>query len=211
MKQVSVLNIGLGNIQCVLQAFQHLGYEVVFLSTPEQIKSAELVVFPGVGAFGDGMKKLRALSLIGSLNEHVKAGKPLLGICLGMQLFFTKGFEFGEHDGLNYVTGEVLPLRKPEVGEENYQVPHVGWNDVQFNPDHKLFGDGSYNRDYYFCHSYYASLETESDSLSSCTYGGRSFCAAIENDNVCGFQFHPEKSGKDGLALLKSYCETIGV
>ena len=210
MKRVSVLDIGLGNIQCVLQAFEYLGHKVTFLSEAEKVKTADLIVFPGVGAFGDGMKKLGALNLIEPLREHVKAGKPLLGICLGMQLFLSKSFEFGEHDGLDYIAGEVLPLRKPVPDDEDYHVPHIGWNDVVFKDCPTHFAASANNADYYFCHSYYAQLEREEQSLACCTYGKQEFCAAIVSDNIIGFQFHPEKSGKDGLALLKRYCKATG-
>ncbi|MBF0595725.1 MAG: imidazole glycerol phosphate synthase subunit HisH [Candidatus Omnitrophica bacterium] len=198
---VVIVDYGLGNLMSVLGAVKRLGHEVSVSRDLDQIRNADRLILPGVGAFGDGMKNLHELGLIDPLNEAVLGQKiPVLGICLGCQLMAQESWEFGHHQGLGWVKGSVIKL---EVSDKGLKVPHVGWNALsQAKPDvlYRAIPDESL---FYFVHSFH--LKCAEDVVTGvCEYGER-FTAAFHKDNIFGTQFHPEKSQLYGLELLKNF------
>jgi imidazole glycerol-phosphate synthase subunit HisH len=216
--RVVVVDHGRGNLFSVKNACEMAGFTVELTADPGRIDSAELVILPGVGAFGDAMASLVRLGLVEGLRARASAGKPLVGICLGMQLLMSRSQEFGEHSGLDIVKGDVVrfeadPSRKGVLGER--KVPQVGWNGV-FKPegrggswaDSPLKGheEGGFM---YFVHSYYVRPEDGRLTLATSRYGGKTFCSALRLKNVFGFQFHPERSGPAGLAVYRRLARWI--
>ncbi|MBE7061046.1 MAG: imidazole glycerol phosphate synthase subunit HisH [Clostridiales bacterium] len=201
---IAIVDYGVGNLFSLESSFKSIGADVVVTSDPNVIKSAEKIVLPGVGAFADAAKKLKDSGLKELVVSEAKSGKPLLGICLGMQLLFDKSLEYGEHEGLGLIPGEVRPIE--EVIPKEYKVPHIGWNQLEFgrnkNPLFKYLREGEC---VYFVHSYYGA--NCSESVIALTEYGASLTAAVAKDNVFGCQFHPEKSGKAGLNILRAFCE----
>ncbi len=202
---IAIIDYGVGNLFSLRHSFDRIGREAVVTGDATEIRKAERIVLPGVGAFADAIAKLRDSGLDRVLDDVIKEGKPLLGICLGMQLLFERSYEFGVWSGLGYIPGEIRPIR-PEVGEK-VKVPHIGWNALLFpkGERHPIFKDTKEGTCVYFVHSYYATgcapsviASTEYDAILT---------AAAANRNVCGVQFHPEKSGEAGLALLRAFCE----
>ena len=189
------------------RSLAYVGADVCVTGDREKIKRAEKIILPGVGAFGDAIKKLRAACLDEVLVSEAKKGKPILGICLGMQLLFDKSFEYGEHTGLGLIKGEIRPIA--DKIEKNLKVPHIGWNSLEFTEKKselfKYIHDGDF---VYFVHSYYAA-DCEQSVIANAEYGAK-LTAAVQNGNVYGCQFHPEKSGKTGLAILRAFCEKEG-
>lgn len=199
-----IIDYGVGNLFSLVSSFRSLGVEAVVSKDPEVIRTAERIVLPGVGAYKDASDKLRSSGLVPVLKEMVNKGTPLLGICLGMQLLFEKGFEYGEYEGLGLLKGEVRAIS--ETIEPGLKIPHMGWNALTFtSPKHPLFAYIEENDDVYFVHSY-AAVKCEDSVIATTDYGG-TLTAAAAKGNVMGCQFHPEKSGKVGLAILKSFCE----
>lgn len=199
---IAIIDYGVGNLASVQNAFRQVGYETLITSQPEQILKAERVVLPGVGAFADGMASLRKSGLDQVVYELVKREIPLLGVCLGMQMLFTDSEEDGIHNGLNLIPGRVRRFDLPS----GYKVPHMGWNQISVRPDSRLFKgipDHSY---FYFVHSYYTQPENMDVSAAQSHYGIE-FTCAVETGNVMGAQFHPEKSGRLGLAVLRNFGE----
>lgn len=217
MGKVSILDIGLGNIHSVAQAFAHVGTDVETICQAKDLHNAEFVIFPGVGAFGDGMRKLSNLRLVEPLAEYVASGRPLIGICLGMQLFFSSSYEFGEHRGLGLIEGEVLPFPEHLSKELNVTIPHTGWNTVSSLGSASLsecptvIRDEDLGKDYYFVHSFYVRPKSSAAVAAYTRYGDMTFCSVVEQENIVGFQFHPEKSGPEGLKLIQRCCEYYGV
>lgn len=201
---IAIVDYGVGNLFSLESSFKSIGADVVVTSDPNVIRSAEKIVLPGVGAFADAAKKLKDSGLKELVVSEAKSGKPLLGICLGMQLLFDKSLEYGEHEGLGLIPGEVRPIE--EVIPKEYKVPHIGWNQLEFgrnkNPLFKYLREGEC---VYFVHSYYGA--NCSESVIALTEYGASLTAAVAKDNVFGCQFHPEKSGKAGLNILRAFCE----
>jgi imidazole glycerol phosphate synthase subunit hisH (EC 2.4.2.-) len=198
MKKIVIIDYGLGNLRSVQKGLEHAGASVLISSDPEEIKSAEGVILPGVGAFKDAMKNVEKLR--DTIDEYVASGKPMLGICLGQQMMMSTSEEGGLTEGLDLVRGKVLRFPHSDL-----KVPHMGWNSIQITQQHPLFEgipDGSF---VYFVHSYYVDTG-EKNTLISCQYG-TDFAAAVVNDagNVIGTQFHPEKSGDVGLKMLKNF------
>ena len=184
---IAIIDYDAGNLRSVEKAFMFLGEDVVVSSHPETILSADKVVLPGVGAFGDAARKLRESGMAEAVMEQAASGKPLMGICLGMQLLFDRGYEYGEHEGLGLIHGEVKPIS--EVIPKNLKIPHMGWNALDFTRDSKLFSKIQ-NGDYvYFVHSYYAANCQEA-TIATAEYGAP-LTAAVEKNNVFGCQFHP--------------------
>ena len=167
------------------------------------IRSADRVILPGVGAFGDAADRLRASGLDRAVCEAADSGKPLLGICLGMQLLFEKGYEFGEHDGLGLLKGSIIPMQG--TIPERLKIPQMGWNALIKKREHFLLRDVREGDCVYFVHSFYAA-DCEDSLVAVCDYG-REITALAARDNVMGCQFHPEKSGPVGLSILKAFCE----
>ena len=204
---IAIVDYGVGNLFSLKSSFKAIGVDAVTTSDKKVIESADKIILPGVGAFGDATKKLHDTGLAEVVINEVKKGKPLLGICLGMQLLFDKSFEYGEHKGLSLIKGEIRPIS--DVIPKDYKIPHIGWNSLTFSkeksPIFKYLNDGDF---VYFVHSFYgAKCE---DSVIATTEYGASLTAAVANKNVFGCQFHPEKSGEIGLKILKAFCELKG-
>ncbi len=201
---VAIVDYGVGNLFSLASSFRAIGAEAVVTSDPAVLRAAPRIVLPGVGAFGDAADKLRESGLDRVVVEEAKAGKPLLGICLGMQLLFDKGFEYGEHAGLGLIPGEIRPIA--DVIPSNLKIPQIGWNALHFgankSPLFKYLREGDF---VYFVHSYYGANCTE--SVIATTEYGAELTAAVGRDNVFGCQFHPEKSGAVGLNILRAFCE----
>lgn len=214
--KIAIIDYGLGNLKSVARAFEAVGNPAIITSDPEEILKAERLVLPGVGAYEDGMKGLRERGLIDLILKSVKNKKPILGICLGMQLFMTESEEFGLHKGLNIIPGRVIPLKLPKsVNLKWYKVPNFGWCDItppigKSVKDWKgtLLNNIKSGSEFYFVHSFYVKPDNKEHILATTVYGNQEVCAVIKKDNVVGCQFHPEKSGKEGLKILKSFCET---
>ncbi len=200
---VAIIDYGVGNLFSLKSSFAAIRAEAVVTADPAVIRAADRLLLPGVGAFGDAAEKLRRSGLDRVLLDEVAAGKPLLGICLGMQLLFERSFEYGEHAGLGLIRGSVRPIA--DVIPADYKIPHIGWNALTFvgepHPIMKNIREGDH---VYFVHSYYA---TDCDAVIATTEYGAPLTAAVAAGNVCGCQFHPEKSGDVGLRILKAFCE----
>lgn len=193
---MAVLDYGVGNLRNVARALNTIGAEPFITSDPDMAWEADRLVLPGVGAFGDAMVEINRRGLDRLVLGAAAAGKPVLGICVGFQVLFEEGLEFGRHAGLGLFRGSVARF------SDNVQVPHVGWNQVTYRGDHPLGGkDAPY---YYFVHSYRAQGADDTEVLGWCEYGGR-FPAVIGRGNVVGVQFHPEKSQRAGLDLLRRF------
>ena len=204
---VAIIDYGVGNLFSLRSSFAAIGENAVVTRDPEKLAAADRIILPGVGAFADAVKKLRSVGMDEAVKWAVDEGKPVMGICLGMQMLFQKSFEYGEHDGLALLKGEVVPL--DGYVPADLKIPHIGWNALKFegeqDPLFKYLKDGDH---VYFVHSYYA--RGCEDSLIASTEYGATVTAAVRKDNLMGCQFHPEKSGKVGLAILKAFCETEG-
>ena len=200
---VGIIDYGVGNLFSLRSSLAAIGQEVVVSNDPEILRKADHILLPGVGAFEDAVKKLRASGLDQMVYESVKAGKPLMGICLGMQMLFEKSFEYGEFEGLGLLKGQVIPMAGLLPAE--LKIPHMGWNALDITkPNGKLFANTQQGDYVYFVHSYFA--DGCDDSLAARTEYGKWLTAAVEKDNVFGCQFHPEKSGEVGLDILRAFC-----
>lgn len=203
---ITIIDYEMGNLRSVEKAFEKLGHAARVSSNPADLENTDKIVLPGVGAFRDCINNLRAGGFVEPLLRHVEAGKPLLGICVGMQMLFDESEEFGRHQGLGLIPGKVVrfPAGMKEGGER-LKVPHMGWNTIQIRQDAPIFkntAEGSY---VYFVHSYYCCADKQSDVAASCRYGEVEFCAAIWRDNLMATQFHPEKSQDIGLNIFKNF------
>lgn len=200
----AIVDYGVGNLFSLSSSLRFLGLETEVTRDPDRLQAAERILLPGVGAFGDAREKLDATGLIPVLLEEAER-KPLLGICLGMQLLFDRGFEYGEHAGLGLIPGEVASLGE-DLEDRTLKIPHMGWNSldiVRDDPLFKYFRDGEY---VYYVHSFYARHCGE-DTLGTSQYGNVAVTGAVRRGNVWGTQFHPEKSGDAGLRLLRAFAE----
>ncbi len=198
---IAIIDYGLGNLTSVLNAFERMDIPAKITNVLEEIRAADRIILPGVGAFGEGMENLRRLNMIGALREEVLIKKkPFLGICLGMQLLFQKGFEGGEFDGLGWIEGKVVKFESGEL-----RIPHVGWNDVQCNLSSPLLSGGRETQTFYFVHSYYVLPADKGIIIGRCNYG-LEFCAILQKENIFGVQFHPEKSQQEGLGILRKFA-----
>ena len=203
---IAIVDYGVGNIFSLYSSFKYIGAEVVLTSDPDEIKKADKIILPGVGAFADAAKKLRDSGLAEVVVEEVNNGKPLLGICLGMQMLFERSFEYGEHKGLGLIKGDIVSMEG--VVPANYKIPHIGWNGLHFpadKPKNELFKYINENDCVYFVHSYFGTNCDE--SVIATTEYGAELTAAVAYKNVYGAQFHPEKSGEVGMKILKAFCE----
>ena len=199
---VGIIDYGVGNLFSLRSSFDAIGETVIVSSDPEVLRKADHILLPGVGAFEDAVKKLRQSHLDEMVYETVREGKPLMGICLGMQMLFEKSFEYGEHQGLGLLKGQVIPMAG--LIPKELKIPHMGWNALNITqPNGKLFRNTKEGDYVYFVHSYFAS--GCEDSLAAQTEYGKWLTAAVEKDNVFGCQFHPEKSGDVGLQILKNF------
>ena len=203
---VAVIDYGVGNLFSLCSSLERIGAQVVVTSDPDTIRRADKLILPGVGAFADAARKLRASGLDVLIREQAAAGKPIMGICLGMQLLFERSYEFGEHAGLGLLKGSVVPM-EGTIPEE-LKIPHIGWNALHFVGKSGLFRYISEGDCVYFVHSFYAADCAE--SLIATAEYGRELTAAVQKNNVMGCQFHPEKSGSVGLNILRAFCEGEG-
>ncbi len=197
---IAIVDYGVGNLRSLENAFEHLRIETRRINTPEEISCAPKLVLPGVGAFFYAMKNLRALNLKTALLERIRAGVPILGICLGMQLFFTRSEEGQPTPGLNVIVGEVKRF------DASLKVPQIGWNEIQIQRESRLLKNLPISRHAYFVHSYFCEPGDSKVAVATADYG-HSFTAIVEKENVFGVQFHPEKSQEFGLQILKNFAE----
>lgn len=195
---IAIIDYGMGNLHSVSKAVERLGYEAMVTGDAEQILAAEGAILPGVGAFGDAMEQLRESGLNDVVLRYAESGKPLLGICLGMQLLFASSEEHGNHEGLGLLPGTVVRFRG------DYKVPHMGWNKLSYKQSASPIFEGIEEGHVYFVHSYHAKPERESDLLAVTDYY-QPVTAIVGRDNVYGMQFHPEKSGDIGMQLLRNF------
>jgi glutamine amidotransferase len=202
---IAIVDYGVGNLFSLARSFAAIGVEVEITADPEKLRSADKILLPGVGAFGDAAEKLRQSGLDRVVTEQAATGKPLMGICLGMQLLFEEGHEYGIHKGLGLIPGKVVAMAG--VIPENLKIPHMGWNNLKTR-DCPLFDVGD-DPCVYFVHSYCMADVSEEWTAATCTYG-QIFTAAICKGNVMATQFHPEKSGEAGLRMLKRFAEWKG-
>ncbi|MBR3994843.1 MAG: imidazole glycerol phosphate synthase subunit HisH [Clostridia bacterium] len=201
---IAIVDYGVGNLFSLKSSFAKIGAEVIVTGDEKVIRSADKIILPGVGAFGDAATKLKESGLAEVVVSEAKAGKPVMGICLGMQLLFEKSFEYGEHEGLGLLKGSVVPMKG--IIPDNLKIPHIGWNALDFtDKESKLFRFIKNGDFVYFVHSYYAT-DCDEDVIAYAEYGAN-LCAAVERGNVFGCQFHPEKSGDVGLSILRGFCE----
>ena len=201
MKHV-IIDYGAGNIASIMKACEDIGFDVVLSKDKELIKRADSLILPGVGAFKEAMDQLVKTGLVPLINEHVDANKPFLGICLGMQLLYQKSYEMGVHEGLGFLEGDVIPL------DSSKKVPHMGWNQLVFKQKNDPLLAQVKEGDYvYFVHSYY--VKSNEDYLVAYANYSDLIPAIVKKERVVGMQFHPEKSGAVGKALLKAYKEMI--
>ena len=200
---IAIIDYGVGNLFSLSSSFKAIGADVVVTSDAEVIKSADKLVLPGVGAFGDAAEKLNKSGLFSVVREAALSGKPLLGICLGMQLLFEVSYEYGEHSGLGLLRGRVVPMEG--VIPSNLKIPHIGWNPLIIKKESPLFKYISDGDCVYFVHSFYAEMCEE--SLAATAEYGTELTAAVSYGNIHGCQFHPEKSGMVGLNILRAFCE----
>lgn len=203
---IAIVDYGVGNLFSLRSSFAAIGAEAIVTGDPDLIRSADKVILPGVGAFGDAAALLRKDGLDKVVCGEAEKGKPLLGICLGMQLLLERSFEYGEHRGLGLIKGDVVPMEG--VIPAHYKIPHIGWNALHFpkdKPVSPIFKNIKENDCVYFVHSYYGTNCTES-VIATAEYGAE-LTAAVGRDNVFGVQFHPEKSGDVGLNILRAFCE----
>ena len=201
---IAIIDYGVGNLFSLKCSFESIGADICVTSDPSVIDKADRIILPGVGAFEDAAKKLRDSGLDKVIKEQCANGKPLLGICLGMQLLFERSFEYGEHEGLGLISGSIRPIS--DVIDENLKIPHIGWNALHFGDKKdelfKYLAEGDF---VYFVHSYYGA-DCEESVIATTEYSAE-LTAAVRNKNVCGVQFHPEKSERVGLSILKAFCE----
>ncbi len=199
---IAIVDYGVGNLFSLKSSLAAIGEQVTVTSDKEELNNADQIILPGVGAFQDAARKLRESGLDKTLIELAGSGKPILGICLGMQLLFEESYEYGVHKGLGLIKGKVKPIK--DVIPNGYKIPHIGWNPLIFKKETPLFKEIKENDSVYFVHSFYAA-DCDESVLATAEYGAE-LTAAVGRKNVFGCQFHPEKSGKVGLAILKAFA-----
>ena len=200
---VAIIDYGVGNLFSLKSSLKEIGAEAVVTSDEKVIAEADRIILPGVGAFEDAARKLRDSGMADVVKREAAAGKPMMGICLGMQLMFDVGYEYGVHEGLGLIRGSVRPIA--DVIPEGYKIPHIGWNLLKFRKESPLFKYIKEDDYVYFVHSYYAA-ECDESVIAATEYGA-DLTAAVANGNVYGCQFHPEKSGEVGMKILKAFME----
>ena len=210
MKKIAIIDYGCGNILNLVRAIKFLGYETEITHDAKKIMNSTHVILPGVGAFGEAMKKIEAYNLQNIILEYTKLNKPLLGICLGMQILFTTGHEFGVHKGLNLIKGKVIKISSKKNNE--IKIPHVGWNSIHPNKNkkewkNKILKNSLIGKNFYFVHSFICVTENHDSTIAVCDYSNVLIPAIVSTDKIYGCQFHPEKSGDNGLTILKNFCE----
>jgi len=212
VKKVTVIDYGMGNLFSVARAIEYCGAEVVLAQSPTDIREAERLILPGVGAFESGMSELRSRYLVDSIQEYCARGRPMLGICLGMQMLFDVGEEFGLHQGLKLLPGKVVMI--PTIDEEgrSRRIPHIGWSHLMPQVgckdwDQTLLDGIEPMKSVYFVHSFMAVPNDLQNRIANCNYDGVSIASVVQRENVHGCQFHPEKSGDVGLKILQNFLK----
>lgn len=201
---IAIVDYGVGNLFSLKSSLAVIGADAIVTSDEKTLRKADKIILPGVGAFGDAAKKLRESGLDIVVKEEAVKGKPIMGICLGMQLLLDVGFEYGEHEGLGLIKGEIRPIS--DVIPKGLKIPHIGWNALHFGESkHPLFKYINEGDCVYFVHSYYGAKCKES-VIATAEYGAE-LTAAVAKGNVMGCQFHPEKSGEVGLNILRAFCD----
>lgn len=216
LPNVAILDYGLGNLFSVKHACRHAGINATITSAAQEIAEADAVIMPGMGAFGDAMESLRRLDLISPLKDVVESGKPLIGICLGMQLVMKESYEFGTHEGLGFISGSVVAFDAPVENSTRLKVPQIQWNNIRKvseNGNDPWAGslleglrDGEHM---YFVHSFYVKPENPSIVLSTSRYGQIEFCSSLSYKNIFACQFHPERSGPEGLKVYRNLATSL--
>jgi imidazole glycerol-phosphate synthase subunit HisH len=208
MHKVGILDYGLGNLLSLARAIEHIGAKPIMINNAEETLKVDSLILPGVGAFPDGMSMVNDKNFKEVIQEHVKKGKAFLGICLGMQMLLSKGHEHRITDGLDLIEGEVLPLPNEM---HNFKIPNINWHEIesaginQWNST--IFKNTPEGSHFYFVHSFYAKPSKAENILSTTKFGTLTFASAIVKDNIYGTQFHPEKSGNEGLRILESFIQ----
>ena len=209
-KKIVIVDYGVGNLHSLIKAFQFCGAEVLVSEEAATIKKADVMVLPGVGSFEAGMRGLKLRGLVEAVREAAVADKPMLGICLGAQLMLSKGYEFGEFDGLGIMPGKVV--RFPGL-KENEKIPQIGWNGVYSKAGgswgNSILANLPENFNAYFVHSYILAPDLPSQILGLTKYGEQEFCSIMKSGNIYASQFHPEKSGQAGLRIIKNFIDSI--
>jgi glutamine amidotransferase len=202
--KIAVVDYGMGNLHSVLKALQHEKIPAMLTDKAGDIKKCGGIILVGVGAFGDGMREIKKRKLFGVINNEVDLGKPILGVCLGMQLLFSKSFEFGVHNGFGFIKGRVVRFR------HKLKVPHMGWNSADIiNKKTRLLAGIKSGTYFYFVHSYYTMPLDKKAALTKTKYGDIIFTSAVEYKNIFGVQFHPEKSGESALKIYKNFYKVV--
>lgn len=202
---IGILNIGLGNVQSVYNAIYENGYDPIFVDKPATLTELSHFILPGVGNFNAVMQCLQTQGFVKAINNLIANGTPTLGICLGMQLLATRGYEGGECNGLNAINANVPPISP----KQDLRIPHVGWNEVKICQAHPILDEIKDLRDFYFVHSYHMQCQHSNNIVATTEYSDNFTCIAA-NKNVVGVQFHPEKSQRNGMKLLENFCEWDG-
>lgn len=206
MKKIIIIDYGCGNIISLQRAINKIGFESLLSKKPEEISEATHLILPGVGAFGNAMKLLKKFKLDNAIIKHASKNKPLLGICLGMQLLLSKSYEFGEHKGLDLIKGNVEKLTSQKTNQ--IKIPHIGWSTINFDKLSKNYENFD-KKNFYFVHSYIANTIDPNDTIAFSKISNIKIPAVINHKNITGFQFHPEKSRETGLELINLFCEQI--
>ena len=202
---IGIVDYGLGNVKSVKSAFEYLGYNAQLCQYENDFNEVSHIVIPGVGSYERGINLLKEKKIIPLLNHHVcRKKKPTLGICLGLQLMSKRGLEFGNHNGLNWFSGDVVEI---PIENKNSTLPNIGWEEVQFNENSKLFSEIKQNSDFYFVHSFYYKPLDNKEIIATYDIGATKITAAIQKENIIATQFHPEKSQDNGLQLLENFIK----
>lgn len=215
-KDVTLIDYGLSNIQNVKRAFEYCGAKVLVTSNYKEIMKSKKIVLPGVGAFKDGMNALKNLGLISVIREAAQSNIHLMGICLGMQLLFDESEEFGLNQGLGIIPGKVERIPTTDILGCQLKSPNIGWREIEFEPQIVSWNTASIydvnsKKSFYFVHSFMARPANQKNKIANCDYCGQKITAIVEQGNVIGFQFHPEKSGKAGLEILNNFIAINGI
>ncbi|MBT7237176.1 MAG: imidazole glycerol phosphate synthase subunit HisH [Gammaproteobacteria bacterium] len=209
--KISIVDYGLCNLYNVSNALEHIGANITIIDKPHDIEKASHIILPGVGAFKNGMRGLNLRELVQPLKEHIVKNRPFLGICLGMQMMLSKSYEFGEIEGLDIIDGDVEKIPKINSSNITHKIPHIGWNKVIINENvrnHHLLTGQDDKSSMYFVHSYRVNCNNKDNIMATTNYNDVNITAIINKNNAYGCQFHPEKSGKYGLNILKQFVKS---